>query len=460
VADGTQEIADLLAHVYRHRDPTAVRDRVDATVDEARQYGLTAGEIQELLRSWSVQFPRRRDDWISIDAALADIRRLLLGPQSRGAKTWHRMHRLAGKAIEHYGATAGLIAVIGTTFYGLAYARFYDGLNITPEQAGLTPAQILTHSAAGGMALIVLIATAVFCTLLPVVAVRDDHSAEAARGSWGEFWSNCLLTAAGIGLMFLLAALIGAPTDMPVGFSGIALVLLLGFSFRPSRDGWRSHGLEPRPLRFEGDRYLTVCLAAALPVGLLLTGYETFTHAEYLSARVGRGQAVRDPKIAGLPFLGVRAEPALVSWSSGRPPGSDIPHCIFYLGGADGDAAFYDHRSDSTFRVPADDFSLELRGGITSCEVPVNLHLPTARPRADGDLVCTRGRWESFLRPRYYFDWTAEGETIQSQDPKRKSRVLDQKAAEHHHGVHCRVTAENHLGLDFAVSRAISLSPK
>ncbi len=367
------------------------------------------------------------------------------------------MRRGAGFAIDHYVAMAGIVAIVGTVFYGLAYARFYDQLNITPEQAGLTPTQILTHSAAGGVALIGLVAAAIFCTVLPLVAARDDLAAAKERGSWRRLAANVSITVFGIFAMFWLAFLSGAPWQWAAFLSVVAAGLLLGISFRIDRAGWR-RGLEPRPLRFSGDRYLTVFLAAALPGGLFATGASTFQQADFLSSQVADGVAVRDPKIAGLPFLGVRAEPALISWTA-RPPGSGIPHCVFYLGGTGDNAVFYDHRSDSTFHVPTGDFSLELRGGIDTCDAPVNLTRPVVH-RGPGDtFACKRGRWETYLRPYYFYDWTADGVTIQERARWKRGHVLTAENAAGWRGVHCRVTAESPLGSDFAVSRGASPSP-
>jgi hypothetical protein len=446
-----RRIIGQLTDAYEEADPDRVRRELDAIL-EAAAGSWDGDEIRELAEIWSIRFPRRMSGWRSVEDALADLRRRL-GAQQKRSRVWSAMRRSATWAAEHYVVVAGLVTAAATLFYGLAYARFYGQFNITPEQAGTSPAQILTHSVGGGLLLIGLIAAGTFCTLIAPIALREDRGATADRGSWRMLGANALVTALGIAAMFTLALTMGVPWQMAAYLSFWAVLILVAVSFRFKREG-RRRGLEPRPLRFDLDRYLTMALAVALPTGVLMAGFTTFRQAEQLSVTAREGRAVRDPTIAGIPFLGVRAEPALISWTNDQAI-PDLPHCAIYLGGVGENAILYDHRTDSTFHVPTGAFTLELRGRVDNCDAPVNVGEPRVGRKPNGDLVCHRGKWESWSGAYYIYDWTAVGATIQRPGRSRQARTLSARSSLGYRRVHCRVRAESPFGTEVAVSRGV-----
>ncbi len=451
----TEKVINQLTAAYPRAKEDALQRNLTTIIEEARAQELEDARILEQLESWVVQFPHRQSKWLSTDAALADLRRLLIRTETRKGKTWQNLRKVADWIFEHYLAVASLITVIASAFYGLAYARFYDSLDITPEQAGLGPTQILTHSAVGGLTLTMLIALAICCLVVPLVPLRDEVSAKGERGTWIGVVVNAGLTALGIIVIFGLGSIAELPYQAAVSLAWAPTAFFLGASIRLERKG-RGVRFVPKPLYFSGDRYLIILVAFAIPTGLLFTGLVTFDEADRLGRKASNGKAVRDPKIIGVPFLGVRVEPALVSWgnTSSVP---DIPRCVFYLGTSSGSDVFYDHRSRSTYHVPADEVTIELRSDMSSCEAPVNKRLPTVYPRKNGDLVCRPGRWSAHADPLFTYEWiTGGGETVDGGD-EDFPWVFSESALWLDFVMHCRVTAATPLGSDAAVSRAVVL---
>lgn len=447
------EIATLLAAAHPGSTESSLLGRLDGVIDEARAHGLHDDSIEAQLRSWAVQFPHRRYNWTGADAAIADIRTLLIGPQSPGARAWHRLRSVAGWVFEHYIAVASLVTVIAGAFYTLVYVRFYEAFDITPEQVGLTPTQIVAHSALGGIALTLYCSTLVFAAILPLVPARADSSARSERGSWKGLAGNVIVLGCSACVFAALALLTDASFRDAWVLTAIPALFLLGISFRIRRiEGKRS--LHLRPLRFGTDRFLTVFVAFAVPVSLLLTGVLTLHEAGDIGKQASEGWAIRDTKVLGLPFLDVRAEPALISWKDGQPTNAGIPHCVFYLGNANGDDVFYDHRSHSTFHIPSGEVTVELRRGMSSCEAPVNLRAPWLTERRNHELVCHHGLWRSPAAPRFSYTWTIEGFSVPNRS--RSDRVFrNGKRRRRYPLLHCRVTASTYFGSETAVSHVI-----
>lgn len=355
-------------------------------------------------------------------------------------------------------AVASLIAVGVTTFYGLAYARIYEAVGLTPEEAGFAPAQVLTHAAVGGLALLLLVCLMTFCTFLPLYSVRDDPGVSKERGSWPLLAVNGVFTLVGIIAMALAGALVGLLKPC-LFLSGIAILLFLAFSFRrPRNRGFRY--VEPRPLQIDPRRYLVVLMGVALPMGLLLTGLITFTQAGFLGQRIENGEAIWGTEFAGVPFLGVRAIPAFVSWNDHEPVGAEMPRCVLYLGGASGQSVLYDHRLHTAYRVPSSEITLQLRPEMSDCNGPVNTRRPFVRRKVDGTLVCSRGSWESYLHPKFRIEWLADGLTLPASTDQRFGREIDPRVLDAYNArsVHCRVTASTAEGREAANSDAAILT--
>lgn len=353
--------------------------------------------------------------------------------------------------LDHYLPLGSLIALCVTGFYGLAYARIYESVGVRPEEVGFTLAQVLTNAAVGGLVLLLLISLLLFCTFVPVAPLRDDAAAREEPGSGRKTLLNGLLTLSGITLMCSAAAL--------VGFLWMALTLvpatvLLFFlsSFRLSLRKGSGRVLQLRPLRFQFLRYVML-MALAVPIGLVVTGLLTFAVAEGLGKRIERGEGLLGVKFAGVPFVGVRAEPALIIWNSGASP-VEMPLCALYLGGADGQSLFYDHRSESTFRVPTAKITIQRQLEMSNCDGPINIKVPSIRRRDDGSLICRRGAWESYLAPTFKFEWIARGIWIPGENNERYSRVMSRRVLDalDVRVVHCRVRARTTDGESAAVS--------
>lgn len=450
------QIVERIASAHPKSNKEALLERLTAILAEARALDVDEDVIAEQLESWYVQFPRRRHSWPSAETALGDLHNLLVGPRSRRAKTWHWLTTAANWAFDHYVAVASLLVAVATAFYSLAYARFYDSLELTPEQVGLTPTQILTHSVVGGVTLTALIAVGFYCVLVPILPVRDDPQAQNDRGNRADLLANALFTGFGALALLCLLVLAGAPLFPIVVLEGLIAAIFLASSFRAGLGRGHRPGL--RPLRFSSERYLIVAVAIAIPVGLLVAGGTTFSAAGYLGWRVSEGLAVNDAKIMGVPFLGVRAAPALISWGAGSQPVVGMPSCVFYLGTSNGNDIFYDHRSRSTFHVPADEVAVELRSEMSTCEAPYNATRPSVRAGDDGALICSPGSWHSYMSPLFAYEWISEGIRLEDDDGDLARVFKTESELWPGRQIRCRVTATTSFGSDTAVSR-ISIVP-
>jgi hypothetical protein len=368
--------------------------------------------------------------------------------------------RVASWVFDHYVAVAGLVAVVATTFYGLAYARFYAELSLTPEEVGMNPTQILTQSAVGGLTITVLFAIGIFCALLvPIAPVTVDWGYRD-RGSWRQFALNGALSLASGAFVDLLAWAVGLGHGMEPGFVYASGFVLIVVGLRIRLEGWRPI-IRPRPLRFRFNRYLTAFVTVALPVALIYTGVGTFSTAGYVGERVAEGDADADEGISilGVPIFGIEVEPALVYWEH---PGSSpvgMPLCSLYLGTSDGDAVLYDPGSRSTVHAAAADVAIQVRTDLSSCDGPINLRAPAISRRKDGALVCGHGAWESFEDPRFTYLWRFNGPRYPASE-SRPGRVMERSYLERHEirAIHCQVLASSFYGEDYAMSRVLRVN--
>ena len=446
MVEAWEALLAALTAAYPKADAGRLRDRLEVLVLEARNEGHSDSEIEEQLQSWRIQLFRRRGDWISAEAALSDLQRLLLaGPQSWWGKTWNWLRRIAGFAVNHYVPVAGTVVAIGSALYGLAYAQFYDSLDITPEQAGLTPGQILAHSVIGGLVLVVLIAFALFCVFVPMIPMREKPA--EASGNWMDVIKNAILTLAAIWALFKLGSLADVRVSLILPY---ALFSVLGFFFaslNATHRGWRPV-VQLAPLDISFERYVVVMIVCTFPA-LFLTGSLTFLEAKELGEKVSVGKAVRDPRIGVFPFLGVRAEPALLTWT-GRNRVPQVPHCVLYLGSSEGKLVVYDHRSSSTFRIPDNEAALQLQSEMSSCEAPTALRTPSVLRFKPGQMRCTHGKWHSNVKPDFSYEWIAEGYKVEYN--RGPHWLLPEKGLRPETVVYCRVKATTPLGDNTAIS--------
>jgi len=452
MATPTMEVASRLVDLYGKGEASELDRRIGKIVEEALQEDRQPAEIEEQLYSWNTQLPLRKSGWSSPNLALADLRRLLLGEQTRRAKLRRRLQRLAVGLLEHYVAVAGIVTLLASSLYGLAYDRFYQALDITPEQAGLTVPQILIHSAIGGVVLVILTSLASFVVFMPAAPVRDDVDSKQQTGTLEKLGANLLMTLGALLILAELAYLLSARWTIPAVVAFWSATVLVFTNFR-LRLKWHVVPVPTlRPMEFKASRYALVA-GVALFTGLLFTAWLTIREANRLGDKAANGEAIRDPEIVGMPFLGVRAEPALISWKRGGAVG---PRCMFYLGASEGNVILYDHRSTGTFQVPSDDVTIELRHNMSSCEAPFNTRAPAVWQRGPNLIGCRPGTWRRQPRTgpkaEFSYEWTEEGSRITPRFD-RVSPLLDTSNLSAGTVVHCRVTAETPLGSDAAVSR-------
>jgi hypothetical protein len=452
VQEAIDAVLKQLATAYPSQRREDLRDKLDAIVLAARQAGTTDADIGAQLESWCTQFPRRRGRWLSAEAGLRDLEDLLLDPQSRRGRAVRKMRLWAGSVVEHYVVWGSVIVVIGGTFYGLAYARFYEALNTTPEQAGFSSTQILAHSVIGGVVMVLLAALAVTAIVISAIPIRPMPTVSDGVRSWGGVVANAALTGLGIGALLLLGDAVGR-FDLGLVCAGMSLAIFLFISLDYESIG--SGLIRPEPMSFVLDDYLIVLFVGIL-IGLPVTGVATLIKAKSLGEEASAGKAVRDPQILGFPFLGVRAEPALVSW---RTPTrvQGLPRCVLYLGSANGKEILYDHHSHGTFHVPGDEVALELRSQMSSCDAPENRRVPTLVEHDNGIVQCRRGHWRYRIEPSFEYSWILKGHPLAVTGDETEN-WLDPEGLDPDDALYCKVTAETPLGRDSAVSPPIVLA--
>ncbi|HVO55348.1 MAG TPA: hypothetical protein VMT37_13135 [Solirubrobacterales bacterium] len=442
----------LLVRAYPREHESELRGRLDRLIVEAcAQPDMDEAELEEQVSAWVTQFPRRREDWTSVDLALADLRRVLLpSPQTRRARILRRLGRLAEIAAEHYIAAAGLVAALASAFYGLAYARFYESMGITPEQAGFTPAQVVAHSIVGGLVLLILITAAIFLFFVPLIPAREEKMEAGARRHWGPVAWNLTFTLAAAAGLAALCALAGRRWELIMYLLVIQLVWWALTSLVISE-----RRLKPALLEISVDRYVVTGIACLIPA-VLATGVVTYLKAESLGERATVGRAVRNPKIGVFPFLGVHAEPAEVAWVA-DPKLRTLPRCVLYLGSSEGDAVLYDSHSSSTFHVPTGNIAIDLEGDRSSCEAPVNVRSPEIVPDGAGKVICRHGDWRPSEHARYEYEWIwVDHELVDNGDGR--PWLLYEWAFPPNAVVYCRVTAHTAIGEDTALATPVAVN--
>jgi hypothetical protein len=427
-------------------DASRIEARVEELAERAAASNKSDAEVASLLESWIVQYPQRSQEWFGVDAAIADLDRLLSGPNSTPAKVWNRVRQLAGWCIEHYVAVASLVTVFATLFYGFAYTLFFRDLDITAEQAGMTPPLLLTRSALGGLALTLILALLFYVNAVPYIPIREDRAAREERGSVWATLLNIVFTLLGCLYLAWIFHHLGLPWMPALVLSAFPALPLPFISFRWSRPGSRfSPNL--RPLEFDIEKYITA-FAPMLLIGLVAAAFATIFYAERLGSEAQDGWAIREPSIFGLPFIGVRVEPVLVQWREGAPTGPHLPRCLLRVGSSGDRTYLYDHRSGRTMEVQSDAVTLEFRNRAETCDAPLNEALPTIHEMKDGDLRCSPGSWYAWTPSFYQYQWINEG--LLFNHSSRGFRIFHIRG---NGEIRCRVIARNFYGEDIAVSK-------
>lgn len=359
-------------------------------------------------------------------------------------------------AVRHYALAGGALALLAGGFYTLSYSKFYSALGVSPEQAGLTTSTIIAHSLLGGIAIVALAVVTVSSLFISIVGPRGER--RGGPGSWSDFGNNVFIAGSALALMSLVYRLIDAPLGAWLIVAVCSVFIALFFSLT-----FRYDGFLPKPVQFEfvWQAYVVFFVAAAIPLGLASAGLVTFFRAEALATTASSGGAVRNPKIAGLPFLGVQALPAFVDWLDPREDRL-LPSCLLYLGSSDGQIALYDAENGAAIEAPNREAVVRLRSARSSCDAPVSLSPPPVRPVARGGFLCGHGAWSSRQRPRFAYRWTNKGEfmaAVPSADTARLSpkQVIERAEPGTSLVIRCEVTATTPLGHDSALSSAISL---
>lgn len=455
MTERARQIVDELALAYPGSDPGLIEARMRAILSEARATrGFDETQLDAQLDAWRANIRWRRAHWRDAYAALSDLQRRLRGPRTdpqQRISLVFVLRSLVSRVVEHWFLVASLVTLIVGGFYGFAYARFYGILDTTPEQAGLSTAQIISHSLFGGLALVALLTIGTFIVFAPYVPFLEEAD-EPKPGDWTRTRVNLVVAVAvAVACGFVLHS-IGFPPWLAAFICGIVFLPAIALHLRVvRRHGRRRPAL--RHLDFKFDNYVTV-LVSTLGTAVLLTAAITYFEAGNLGNEARDGKAVRDPDIFGVPFLGVRAEPALVAWTDGRRPALAVPRCVFFLGASTSYAVLYDHRAERTIQVPVRDLALSLRRERTTCESPVNVRLPTVRRLANGRYRCHPGRWEKASGRTFSYRWSIEGDEV-SERYGGRSAVLTVPFGRLGDIARCRVVAETPLGADVAISRGV-----
>lgn len=355
-----ERIAAQIHTAYGSLPRAQALDSVADAILEARNAGEEAGAIGRRLEQWAETFPHR-DDLDSAATAIADLRLSLLAPDApRPLGIGGALSSISRWLFAHYTAVAGLSLAAAGVLYGLSCALFYADLDTSPARVGLTISQIVGASVSGGLALTAVLIPCLFLMLLPLAVLDDEPEPDHPRQSWR--WSLLYLAfivPSAVGAWALRQGL-GGPL-VPAGTIVSAVIVWIAIGFLRVMSGKPMQRRLP-PLTFKWDQF-GVLLIALLPVAVIIAGIATVVESQHLGEEARRGRAVDNPRLLGVPFIGLRAEPATVRWIT-RGSSAPLPRCLLYLGSADGQAVLYAAKTESTIRLPGD--AVELRVGRSS----------------------------------------------------------------------------------------------
>jgi len=353
----SERIAAQIHAAYGDLSLAQALDAVGDSILEARGAGEEARAIERRLDQWSESFPDR-DDLDGAATAMADLRLNLVAPDvPRPTGAGGILSSISGWLFAHYPAVAGLTLAAAGVLYGLSYALFYGDLGTSPARVGLTISQIVGASVSGGLALTAVLVPCLFVAFLPLAVLDDEPELGQSRQSWSWTFLYLALVVSSVAGFWALGRAFDDPgTTIGItcagGLSWIAVGFLGVMTGNPTR--WRLP-----PLTFKWDRF-GLLVIALLPVALIVAGVATVVESEQLGDEARWGRAVDDPRLLGVPFIGLRAEPATVRWVRRGSP-TLLPRCLLYLGNTGGQTVLYAVKTKGTVRLPSN--AVELRVG-------------------------------------------------------------------------------------------------
>lgn len=448
-----EEAAQAILDAYPGSDPEGVLVKIRTIVARAEGAGLEQATIAELLQSWTVQLPRRRLGWVNADGALADLRRMLVGSKLRRPVLTAALLNTANWILRNWLPVASIVTVVVSGFYGLAYSQFYEELDVSPEQAGLSTAQIIAHSVIGGITLTLVISAVIFLFLVPLAPLPNAPASRSRVGNWVNVAASGVIALGAMLIIGFLSWRTHAPIRLVAPAIGAMLIFALAAGLRIEQKG-RRPSFTPGLLEFTLDGYLVLAMLG-LTFGVVITGVVTYNEAHHLGVKARDGEAIRNPEIFGVPFLGVKAEPALVAWTRAKPAEVRAPGCALYLGAGDGQDLLYDPQTGSTIEVPRDDVVLSLRRERTTCEAPINVRAPTVHRVGAKYIRCLPGDWVNDAKRSFSYRWTVDGHAFPA--TFTTSQYLNVEESTPSQVAFCHVKATTPLGADVATSSGIPL---
>ena len=364
---------------------------------------------------------------------------------------------LLSRAFTHYRQIGGALVVLASTYYGLAFARFYSALGTSPDALGVSAAQMLARSAVGGalvMGFWTLFMFALAAPFIPRLAgVAESRQRGGVRLDGGEGFLGVLAIGVGGGLLwFWFLGTADAPLDSRLLF-GVApglLAVLISLRYR-LRWPWIA-GVKRLRFRVADFGAVAVLIAVA---GVLPIASVTLRVAKEAGEDAKAGVAVEPVKFLGISMLGIRSDPAELLWAGGGE-GAKLPDCVSYLGRSGNTLVVYDPTEHQTLQLAAEDAVLTTRDEWTACGAPLNYAKPTIR-RRHGVLECLPGRWGGRPHLGFSFSWTEDGYAMETAIDNRFRVYPVDRGAE----IQCGVVATNVRGSDAAYSPPflLSLSP-
>jgi hypothetical protein len=432
------DIVDRLASAFDGVEHDDLQTRIGSLGRHARA-GESAGDVDGLLSSWLANFDRRQASFKNADAAIADLASWLgvrkgTGTGARSALDWF---------FEHYAAVLTVLGALATAFYGLAYATFYGAVDVSPEQVGVTPTEILTRSTVGGVAFVVIVGLVIaiyFAPYVPVIAGLDVVEGHAS------LWDVAKIV--GLALFSCTVLLLFEWKLATLSLQGVAATVAFTVVFPLAMTArWnRTRGGYIAALRFNSNDFRSLYLASAT-VALLFLGVLTFAFAEEDGKQAREGIRIGPETIFGIPFLGLKAEPAFLDWRGDEPSGFELPRCVLYLGHSDNTTTVYDAKQSRTMQLPENQVIVTIRQERTSCTAPVNHGRPKIAERSGGMLTCRPGAWTEHPQPHFHYSWIRNGYELDA-----RSARLDRRPYGADQAFRCAVEASTGFGSDVAYS--------
>lgn len=347
---------------------------------------------------------------------------------------------------DHIKAALGLLAVLATALYGVAFSRFYEALDTSPEAVGITATDMLARSAVGGIVFLLigsLVVLAPFAPFIPLISgsyVKEPRS----NGTIEDVAAIGFLSA--VVLFFFLLA-VGVPLVPRLLIALSPGLLALMFSVEVERNPRMR--IKARKLRVRNMDFAVAALLTAA-IGLIAFTQKTIVTADDLGEEARAGEKIDSPSFLGLPILGLSADPALIEMKGVDSSQFDLPACVLYLGQSDGTTVVYDAVHLQTVQLPAEATTLSVQHSRTSCAAPMNLVEPRVR-REGRYLKCLPGKWQQRPPASLEYGWAQDGYGVIT---KIENKFL-LGPGNLGHSIRCGVAASSVLGTDVAYSEPL-----